>query len=75
MWCSTREIIADVLWFVKWYFLENEKILRGETRCQFVLWTNCKEWIPSSRNPATVHRTVAFRWFESLNHTIKRGRL
>jgi len=36
MWCLTREIIADVLWFVKWYFLENEKFLRGETRCQFV---------------------------------------
>jgi len=25
MWCLTRGIIADVLWFVKWYFLENEK--------------------------------------------------
>lgn len=27
--------------------------------------TNCKEWIPSSRNPASVHWTLAFR-FSSL---------
>ena len=24
-----------------------------------------KEWIPSSRNPATPHWGVVFRWFES----------
>ena len=38
------------------------------TRCQISHLRReiCKVWIPSSRNPASVHRTLAFRWFESL---------
>jgi len=38
--------------------------------------TNCKEWIPSSRNPASVHWTLAFR-FSSLYdiRTKSKGRL
>ena len=28
------------------------------------------EWFPSSREPATVHRTVAFRWFELSRHPL-----
>ena len=32
-----------------------------------------KEWIPSSRNPATVHWTVAFEWFESVKIVKKKS--
>ena len=31
-----------------------------------------KEWIPSSRNPATPHRGVAFKWFESVFQNSKK---
>ena len=43
-----------------------------EARCQFALRANCNVWIPSSRNPATVHWTVAFKWFEPVTANIKK---
>jgi hypothetical protein len=36
----------------------------SQTACACARLDRIKEWFPSSRKPATVHRTVAFKLFE-----------